>query len=124
MNIEKFIADNLKEGEFYAGLVLGKEGQPSYHMVGLPGELDECTWSQAMDWAKDQGGELPNLRELGLLRVNAREHFKDDWYWSSEQRESGSAYARGQNFNDGSQDYTRKSLEDRARAVRRIFSEV
>lgn len=118
------VIDGLKDGEYYAGLVLPKDGQPGYHLVGLPGEFEEATWQQAMEWAQGLGGGLPNLRDLGLLRVNAREQFKDDWYWSSEEHASDSPYAWGQYFYVGYQNYGHKSYEGRARAIRRIFFEV
>ena len=42
---------NLAPGEHYAGLVIGKDGKPSYHLVLLPGQADDITWDKAMEWA-------------------------------------------------------------------------
>ena len=110
----------LAPGEHYAGLILGKEGESSYHLILLPGEQEEINWSDALTWAKEQGGELPNRREQALLYANLKEEFKEAWYWSNTQHASGSFYAWCQSFSHGYQDYSLKSSELRARAVRRL----
>ena len=33
MSKAQFLAENLKDGEIYAGLILGEEGQNDYHLV-------------------------------------------------------------------------------------------
>ena len=106
----------LAEGETYAGVVLG---EAPYHLVLLPGDQDYAPLQVQLDWAKSIGGELPNRRELGLLRVNAPEEFKDDWYWSGELYEPDSSSAWCQYFGDGLQVYNDTYGELRARAVRR-----
>ena len=108
----------LTEGQYHAGLILKEDGTPDYWLIGLRGELEAATWQQAMDLAKEQGGDLPNRRELNLLRANARNEFKEDWYWSDET--SGEPWAWYQHFNDGTQDYGSRSIKLRARAVRRL----
>ena len=110
----------LNDGEFYAGLILKEDGSPDYHLIGLPGELDAAIHAQAMVWAKECGGDLPNRRELNLLRANARQHFQNDWYWSNEQHAAHSSYAWFQYFKDGDQGYWGKGSKLRARAVRRL----
>lgn len=120
MSKAQFLKENLKLGEVYAGLVLGQNGEADYHLILLVGETGGVTHQQAHAWAKEQGGELPNRRELRLLWVNAKDQFKADWYWSSEQPATGSDYAWVQNFYDGSQGYSRKDSTLRARAVRRL----
>lgn len=107
----------LAAGEYNAGLILKEDGSPDYWLVGLPGELEAASWDEAMDWAKEQGGDLPTRRELNLLRANSRKEFKNDWYWSSE---SESSWAWDQGFRNGHQGTYRRSNELRARAVRRL----
>src|SRR5262249_5501561 len=53
----------LRSGERYAGLILGKDGEPGYHLILLPGEVEDKTWEQAKEWAASVGGELPTRRE-------------------------------------------------------------
>lgn len=110
----------IAECEFHAGLILKEDGTPDYLLIGLPGELEAATWKDAMAWANEQGGDLPTRRELNLLRANARQHFKDEWYWSNESYASGPAFAWYQHFYHGGQDGTRKYDGLRARAVRRL----
>jgi hypothetical protein len=108
----------LADGQYNAGLILKEDGTPDYWLIGLPGELEAATWQQATDWAKEQGGDLPNRRELNLLRANARKEFKNDWYWSNETNES--SWAWGQIFFSGNQLNIYRYYELRARAVRRL----
>src|SRR6478672_4360219 len=35
----------LADGECYAGLILGKEGAPDHHLILLPGEAQDVSWS-------------------------------------------------------------------------------
>ena len=110
----------LPDGEFHAGLILKEDGTPDYWLVGLPGELESADWQTAMDWANERGGNLPSLRELNLIRANARQHFKNYWYWSCEAHESDSSWAWSQLFYYGYQIINRKYYQLRARAVRRL----
>ena len=110
----------LAPGEHYAGLILGKDGESSYHLILLPGEQEEINWTDALAWAKEQGGELPNRREQALLYANLKEEFKEAWYWSNTQHASISICAWCQHFINGGQDYWYKTNERRARAVRRL----
>ncbi len=121
MNLEnsKITLPELKEGQFNAGLILKEDGTPDYWLIGLPGELEAANWQQAMDWAKEQGGDLPDCRELNLLRANARIHFQDDWYWSNKRYGSNAAFF--QYFLSGSQYDYLLSAECRVRAVSRFF---
>jgi hypothetical protein len=117
----------LQPGEHYAGLIIGKDGEPSHHLVLLPGDENDITWDKAMEWAGKQGGEyvgsLPTCREQSLLFANLKEEFKDRWYWSCEAHDSGSGSAWYQSFSVGTQYYSHKSSELRARAVRRLIIE-
>ncbi|CAJ0862505.1 hypothetical protein R77567_01654 [Ralstonia sp. LMG 32965] len=111
----------LNPGERYAGLILGKDGEPDHHVILLPGDEAELNWDDAKKWAKDQGGELPSRREQSLLYANLKEEFQGTWYWSSEAHERESGWAWYQVFNGGYQDITRQGPELRARAVRRLI---
>ena len=118
---------NLSPGEHYAGLVFGKDGEPSYHLVLLPGQADDITWDKAMEWAGKQGGEyvasLPTRREQALLYANLKEEFEERAYWSCEAHESESGWAWCQYFDDGYQFTSDRDNELRARAVRRLVIE-
>jgi len=112
---------SLKAGERYAGLILGKDGESSYHLILLDGHQSEINWTDALTWAKEQGGELPNRREQALLYANLKEEFEEAWYWTNEQHASISSSAWYQNFYNGNQINTSKGGELRARAVRRLI---
>jgi hypothetical protein len=121
MSKEKWIQENLAEGEIYAGIVLGEKDARDYHLVLLPGADDKTlTWDEAMAAAKDAGGSLPTRREQALLFANAKAHFKAAWYWSSEEYAPGSRNAWLQFFNGGNQSSNDKGYAGRARAVRRL----
>lgn len=50
MNItqQAFLDSSIKTGEKYAGILLGKNGEPDQHIILLPGEVDSqdstCAW--------------------------------------------------------------------------------
>lgn len=113
----------LRHGEHYAGLIIGKDGEPSYHVILLPGEAESVNWQAAKDWAASIDGELPTRREQSLLYANLKEEFKEAWYWSGEQHASNSSHAWYQTFEDGYQNYYNKINTFRARAVRRLVLE-
>lgn len=114
------VRETLKEGEFYAGLILGKDGAPDHHVILLPGDAQDVTWSAARQWAVLAGGDLPTRRELSLLNANLREQFGKVWYWSSEQSEVRSQLVWGQNFSSGIQTMYGRQFHGRGRAVRRV----
>jgi hypothetical protein len=120
MSKAQWISENLKPGEKYAGIILGKDGAPDHHLILLPGEAESIKWEDAKKWATKAGGELPTRREQSLLHANLKEEFQPRWYWSSEQHASGSGYAWIQDFNDGYQLNYHELHEFRARAVRRL----
>jgi hypothetical protein len=113
----------LAHGEHYAGVILGKEGESSYHLILLPEDKEPGKWQEAMDWAKSIGGELPTRREQSLLFANLKEEFQRAWYWSGAQHASDAGYAWSQGFGNGSQDGWGESTSHRARAVRRLVIE-
>lgn len=108
----------LGDGEVYIGAIGNQSGDVD-HIVLLPGDNDDATWQEQMDWAKSIGGDLPNRIEQALLFANARDQFKSDWYWSNEQHGSGWAWC--QYFYDGTQGGDQQSHKLRARAVRRFI---
>ncbi len=120
MSDYKKVRDTLNEGEQYAGLILGKDGKPDHHLVLLPGEAQEVSWSAAREWAQGNGGELPTRRELALLYANLREQFERVWYWSSETQEPRAQLVWGQNFTSGIQTMYGRPFRGRARAIRRL----
>ena len=123
MSKAQWIKENLKPGEHYAGLILGKDGAPDHHLVLLPDAAEKLTWTQAKAWAKKAGGELPNRREQSLLFANLKEQFEGAWYWSSEAPASDESGAWSQHFHYGDQSWYVKGSKLRARAVRRISIE-
>jgi hypothetical protein len=117
----QWIAENLKPGELYAGIILGHSGQPDHHLVLLPGEAESVTWDAAKAFAAEAGGELPTRREQALLYANLKAEFKLNWYWSGEQHAAYDSYAWTQGFSYGGQDFNVESVSLRARAVRRLI---
>ena len=114
------IQEMLKEGESYAGLILGKNGDADYHLILLPDEASDVSWPAAREWALGREGELPTRRELSLLFANQREGFDRVWYWSSEQHDTRPQLVWGQNFASGIQTVYGRPFRGHARAIRRI----
>jgi hypothetical protein len=111
----------MRPGEHYAGLIVGKDGEASYHLILMAGiPTADMAWQAAKDWAKLLGGELPTRREQSLLFANLKEQFEERYYWSCEQHESDAGYAWFQHFISGDQIYDHVLNELRARAVRRV----
>jgi len=110
---------HLAIGERYAGILLAKDGEPSHHLIMLPGEAESHTWADAQVWATEAGGGLPTRCEQALLYANLKDQFQPEWYWACELH-SNERYAWAQDFYDGGQDYGGVDGELRARAVRRL----
>jgi len=117
---EYFLQQHQKAGEIYAGILLGKNGEPDQHIFLSPGQATDINWADAKAFAEKAGGTLPTRREQALLFANLPEEFEKRYYWSSEQRAGDPGYAWVQYFTDGYQGYGRKSSQYRARAVRRL----
>jgi hypothetical protein len=113
----------LAQGEHYAGLIIAKDGEPSYHLILLPEEKDNISWENAWKWAQAKHGNLPTRREQSLLYANLKDQFKPEAYWSSETHADDDGWAWYQYFSYGDQGSTRKDLTLRARAVRRLIIE-
>jgi len=120
MSKAQWIKENLKSGEKYAGLILGKDGAPDQHVILLSGQANDVTWKDAKAWAKNAGGELPTRREQSLLFANLKEEFEPRYYWSGDLYEPGSGFAWCQNFYYGSQGGYYLYGKLRARSVRRL----
>ena len=110
----------LNEGEHYAGIILGKDGEADYHLILLPDEAADINWENAKEWAAKQGGFLPTRREQSLLFANLKEHFEPRRHWSCETHQEHTHIAWYQYFDAGLQNYARKDYEHFARAVRRV----
>lgn len=114
----------LTPGEHYAGIIIGKDGEPSHRLILLPGDASGLNWKDSNAWATGQGGELPTRREQSLLFANLKEQFEKAWYWSAETYEDDTAYAWYQFFGNGYQATSPKSsISCRALAVRRLVIE-
>lgn len=109
----------LKDGETYAGAIIKPDGTGN-HIILLAGDKDDGTWDDAMEWAKELSGDLPNRVESALLFNQSKDQFKPELHWTNEQHPSHSSSAWYQDFSNGYQDFSFKSCELRARAVRRL----
>ena len=112
----------LAQGEHYAGIIIGEDNAPSYHLILLQGAGEDMDWSAAKAWAAQSGGELPIRREQSLLYANLKDQFADEWYWSGEAHED-TRYAWAQYFNIGLQDDYYADNQFRSRSVRRLVIE-
>lgn len=112
-----FAIPELKEGEIYAGAIINPDGT-GRHTILLPGDNDDADWETQKEWAKSIGGDLPDRVQQAMLYKYLPEHFKKDWYWSGEQRGSGSAWF--QLFTSGDQIWLSTNVKCRARAVRSV----
>lgn len=108
---------NPELGEIYAGAIINPDGT-GHHIIRLPGDNDDATWDEQMEWAKSIGGDLPDRVEQAMFYKNMPEQFKKDWYWSNTQREAGSAWS--QHFTNGHQLWRYTLIKCRAVAVRRV----
>ena len=110
----------LGEGELHAFSIVKSDGSVE-HVILLPGDNDDTSWSAQMEWAKSIGGDLPDRAELALLYKYLPEQFQKSWYWSNTQHSGTSNSAWFQSFTNGYQDGDGKSSKLRARAVRRLI---
>lgn len=102
----------LNPGEVYVGRINDE------YVILLPGDSDNANHEAQREWAKSIGGDLPTRIEQAMLWDRYRDQFENDWYWSCEYNEAGSAWV--QNFLDGGQGYSYSGIKSRARAVRRV----
>jgi hypothetical protein len=111
----------LAEGEIYLGGFVDEKGDVS-HTILLPGDNDDASWQQQMDWAKSIGGDLPTRAELVIAYEQHSDQFKKSVYWSStpDTDPGYSGWAWCQYFGHGNQGCNHQCDEFRARAVRRL----
>ncbi|WP_186200620.1 DUF1566 domain-containing protein [Burkholderia gladioli] len=111
----------LAEGEIYLCGFVNAAGDVT-HTILLPGDNDDASWQDQLDWAKSIGGDLPTRAELVIAYEKFRDQFQSDAYWSNtpDTDPGYSGWAWGQHFTNGSQNDNRQSNEFRARAVRRL----
>lgn len=112
--------NELKEGEVYIGAIINADGTGN-HIILLPDDKTLGNWQEAMDWAKDKGGDLPNRVEQALLFNQNKDLFEEDWYWANTTVEGSADWAWCQAFLIGGQ-LTSIKVNGlcRARAVRRV----
>jgi hypothetical protein len=119
MSTAKTIAiPELNEGEIYVGAIIKPDGT-GHHAILLPGDNDDASWDDQMEWAKSIGGDLPDRVEQALMYKSLPDQFKKDLYWSNTQHSGASDYAWFQIFGYGHQDNSHETTKLRARAVRR-----
>ena len=111
----------IADDERYIGTIISADAGRNHHIILLPGDADEADWETQMNWAKAQGGELPDRVESALLFSTMKDEFKEDWYWTREQHASYASYAWYQNFRRGDQRSYHTYSTLRARAVRRLI---
>jgi len=106
------------EAGMFAGVITLPDGK-HYAVVLLADKpAKRLAWKDAMSWAESVGGHLPTRPIAAMLFANAKDQFEEAWHWTSESFDG--SYAWSQNFHYGSQGFTHKSYEGRARAVRLI----
>jgi len=93
------------------------------HFEVYPTDLEEMTWDQAKAACANlsNGWRLPTKDELNLIYENKDRvgGFANNYYWSSTEYNNNSAWK--QNFDNGLQNYSGKSLTYDVRAVRAII---
>ncbi|MDC6132003.1 DUF1566 domain-containing protein [Burkholderia gladioli] len=111
----------LAEGEIYLCGFVDTNGDV-VHTILLPGDNDDASWQDQLDWAKSIGGDLPTRAELVIAYEQHRDQFQDEAYWSNtpDTDPGYSGWAWCQDFDYGNQVSYRQSVELRARAVRRL----
>ncbi len=119
MNTQKITYPELQEGETHLCAFVNKDGSVT-HTILLKDAKESINWQDAMEWAKELGGDLPSRAELILLYENHKDQFEEAWYWSNTQHASTSSYAWCQVFSHGDQFNWTKDDERCARAVRRL----
>ncbi|WP_083953421.1 DUF1566 domain-containing protein [Thauera butanivorans] len=117
--MENTTSPALAEGEIPIAIIQ-ITGHAPYHLILLPGDVEDVTHDAAAEWATSICGELPNRHEQALLFAHARDQFERDDYWSAERHESDPDYAWYQNFYYGGQSDSHRDDLLRARAVRRL----
>ena len=127
MTKQLFLEQNQLPGESYAGIMLGKDGEPDYHLFERPRSEQKFTFHGAIDFAKSLSTSemtvlVPTKDEAQLVRINsANSRGRTDLHWTSTQDEIYVDYAWAQWFGYGGQSYNRKSEEFTVAFVRRVL---
>ena len=102
----------------FAGITTAKDG--THHaVVLLPGNGTMLSWKNALQWAKDQGGDLPTRPVAAMLFANVKSALPESgWHWTNEAYDA--SYAWGYLFITDYQLITHKSYVGNAIAVRLI----
>jgi len=98
---QAFLAENLRKGEVYGGIVLGKDGEPDYHLFAQTKFIESATFDEVKAYVEKVGGAGATRRDLALLRINASEAFGTKVFWSCELHAADSSYAWYQIFDNG-----------------------
>ena len=112
-------APELLAGEKWICAVITPEGA-GYHLTLLPGANDGSDHDAQLQWASEQGGDLPDLTEQALLRSYAPDEFEKRAYWSKQKHATEAGWAWYTDFSYGHQDITHQTYKLPARAVRRL----
>ena len=104
-----------------AGILLDPKTKQPYRLDLLDIKAPKALpWKSACAWAKKLKADVPDRRELNLLRATLRDKFQDAVYWSNEPHAGSLGLAWGQNFFSGGQWYCYTSAKLLAVAVRRV----
>lgn len=116
----QFAIPAARPGERYITSIMQPDGRMR-HMFLLPGEAKK-NWNDGMEWAKEQGGDLPDRIVFAFLKTHMPEEFKKESYWMNEQHAGISGCAWCQGFSIGLQLSFTKSNALLVRAVRSEYS--
>lgn len=115
-----FVKPAMKPGEEYSGILVDQTGKPTAHLIEIAIRDTEGTQEEQIIWAKEQGGELPDLQEGALLYANRKHAHKARYYWTREPSAGHADYAWLQTFGNGHQSLGHKGSRYLACAVRRV----
>jgi len=124
----KPIPPQLNDGEIYLGALTGTDGR-RVHVILMAGDIRNCTWNEAKQWAKSSGGALPNQKEFEILSDICSHRLKNPAlagefevgrYWSSDEHALHSDCAHVQDIRGCSWSTNKKTDKLHARAVRRV----
>ncbi len=105
------------------GIFVGAITQPEGTHVAvalLPDQAQDVTWQAALDWAKAQNAQLPTRPMAAMIFANTQDRPQSDWHWTCEEVKDYASCAWGCNFGNGGQNFSHKSYEGAAVAVRLI----
>jgi hypothetical protein len=104
-----------------AGILLDPKTKKPYRLDLLDIKAPKALpWKSACAWAKKLKADVPDRRELNLLRATLRDKFQDAAYWSNEPSAGSASSAWYQHFSYGHQWDDFKDSELLAVAVRRF----